>query len=312
MDRGIDIPKIYLADKGNGKYECVDGKQRILSIFEFIFGDEDGRKLEVSPRTVDGLDHVIEPKDIKNYKLTICLLEGADEEYIRLTFRRLQLAKGLTTPEILKAKMGEMRDFIFKRLGKKCKFIRMTGLKDWRYSKELAIAQIILNSFYRRANDYKEFQRMRLVYLENFVEQHTELNEEDEKKLKEIIKIFSLMEKAFGKNAEQITSRAAVVSAYFFVEELYKNGKSGKIKKFADFYLELLSKIDSDLKRINAAIAPENRTIILEFHQNITQASVEPYSLERRHNFLKIAFEFYLEHGEMIDEDNWEKIHKKS
>ena len=47
---GLPIPQIILAEqKGKrGSYIVIDGKQRLLSLQQFVIGDEDGRKLKLT------------------------------------------------------------------------------------------------------------------------------------------------------------------------------------------------------------------------------------------------------------------------
>lgn len=65
--------------------------------------------------------------------------------------------------------------------------------------------------------------------------------------------------------------------------------------RFAKFYLALLHEIKRNLKLLTDFLAPQNPTILEEFQKYISQASVEPYSVKRRHSFLERAFKYYRE-----------------
>mgnify|MGYP001575323355 FL=1 len=101
------------------------------------------------------------------------------------------------------------------------------------------------------------------------------------------------MDKNFSNNAEHISSRAVAVSAYLFVEDLYLNTKTSSISPFAKFYIKLLTEIKKNMELLSQYEKPENPTIMEEFQKYILQASVEPYSIRRRNEFLKKAFQYY-------------------
>jgi hypothetical protein len=79
------------------------------------------------------------------------------------------------------------------------------------------------------------------------------------------------------------------------VEDLYLQKKTALIPQFAKFFGKLLDEINDDLDRLTKYRSPANRLVLEEFHKYISQASVEPYAIKRRHEFLEKAFEYYLE-----------------
>jgi hypothetical protein len=94
--------------------------------------------------------------------------------------------------------------------------------------------------------------------------------------------------------AQSISSRAVAVSAYLLVEGMYLQNKTGLIPEFVRFYLKLLDEIKNNLNLLSKFREPTNRTILEEFQKYISQASVEPYAIKRRDQFLEKAFEHYL------------------
>ena len=102
------------------------------------------------------------------------------------------------------------------------------------------------------------------------------------------------MDKKFGKAASSISSRAVAVSAYLFVEGLYLDKKSSLILRFVKFFVALLEEIRENLQLLAQYKKPKNPTILDEFQKYVSQASVEPYAVKRRDEFLKKAFEYYL------------------
>ncbi len=302
--REIDIPKIYFAKTSEETFECVDGKQRLTSIFEFFKGELSfewkGKTVNINNK--DDLSKEI-IKDINRTELTITLIKkNVSDEYIRETFVRLQLGKPLNSGEKLKAKTGFLRDFIFKEIGKKGPFFKSSGLSDKRFSKEFTLAQIALNSFYRRDSGFKNFKRTRLADLVTFFEENIRADKNTKIFCDEIKKTLNEMEQKFGKKANLLRSRAVVVSAYHFIEELIATKRGGEVQCFVEFYLKLLEDIKIQLSKINKGEFEKvnNSYILSNFQTYISQASVEPYSLKNRHEFLKEAFEFYKKRGEII------------
>jgi hypothetical protein len=101
------------------------------------------------------------------------------------------------------------------------------------------------------------------------------------------------MDSAFGEEAINISSRAVAVTGYLFAEELVKEGKEDLLPEFAKFYLKLLFEIKENMELISKYQKPTNTYILDGFQKYILQASVEGYSIKRRHDFLAKAFEYY-------------------
>jgi len=295
----IDIPKIYLA-KVNGDYECIDGKQRMLTLLEFLKPDKTEKKI----LSVDYLGkkytfkqleekHPDIAKKIEDYKLNFVIYKRSylSEDFIRKIFIRLQLGVRLNSGEILHAHMGTIRDFIFKEIGNNGPFFRNTNLSDKRFSRPFTLAQICINSFSRRKTG--KFDRARLEDLETFFEANRDLEMKDEN-LVRIRKVLEIMDSDFGEKAKIISSRATTVSAYLFAEDLYLGKKKAVIKEFAKFYILFLEEIKSNMKLLRSFEKPDNSLVMEGFQRYISQATVEPYAITNRNEFLKRAFDYYL------------------
>ena len=83
------------------------------------------------------------------------------------------------------------------------------------------------------------------------------------------------------------------MTAYLFVEELYKKEEVALISQFAKFYSKLLNEIKSNMDRLSKYETPTNSIVMEQFQKYILQASAEGYSIKRRHDFLKKAFDYY-------------------
>jgi hypothetical protein len=188
---------------------------------------------------------------------------------------------------MLNSQTGAMRDFIFKEIGKDGPFLRNTNLSDKRYSRQFTLAQICINSF--KFNSTGEYGRARLSDIEYFFEEQSKTASNDEN-FERIRKVLGIMDEEFGEKAKNISSRAAAVSAYLFVESLYSIKKISLIPQFAEFYVKLLDEVKKNMELLSRYEKPENSIIMEEFQRYVVQASVEPYSIKRRHEFLMKAF----------------------
>jgi hypothetical protein len=103
------------------------------------------------------------------------------------------------------------------------------------------------------------------------------------------------MDKAFGGSAGVISSRAVAVSGYLFSEELFKGGEAKRVSEFAKFYVKLLDEIKHNMDLLSKYQRPRNLSLMDEFQKYVLQASVEGYSIKRRHEYLKRAFDYYLD-----------------
>jgi hypothetical protein len=301
--KNIDIPKLYLAqltENENFDYECIDGKQRMATLLSFFKPEPN----EESPLVVRIAGEKYTYKRLKkelpalakkfeDFKLTFVIYpEIDDEDFLREIFRRLQLGVRLNSGELLKAYTGAIRDFIYEEMGKDAPFLKGTSLLEKRFSREVTLAQMCINSFSRRENG--AFARARTKDLEDFFKEKYELDEEDEN-LVRIRKVLEVMDEQFGQKASGISSRAVAVSAYLFVEGLYMEEKENLISKFVAFYLKLLDEIKNDLLLLRKYQLPTNPTVLEKFQKHISQASVEPYAIRGRDQFLAMAFEYYLD-----------------
>lgn len=294
----IDIPKLYLARASGGSFdfECIDGKQRMSALLAFFKPSPDDEPLAVR---VAGhkysygelkTAHPSIARAMEEFELTVVTYPEVDEDLIREIFRRLQLGVRLNSGEMLKSFTGSMRDFVFKEMGSAAPFLQRTALSEKRYSRQFTLAQICINSF--RRTEYGEFVRARFNDLQDFFGEKARLSPKDEG-FARIRRVLAIMDRDFAGTARSISSRAVAVTAFLFVEDLVDQGKTKLVAKFAEFYGSLLASVDEELGRLSRYEQPKNLSVLDEFQKYISQASVEPYAIKRRHEFLKREFAKY-------------------
>ncbi|HXL20910.1 MAG TPA: DUF262 domain-containing protein [Candidatus Dormibacteraeota bacterium] len=300
--KNIDIPKIYLArvrDSENFDYECIDGKQRMTALLNFLKPEQS----RDHPLTVTITEERYSYKRLKkelpplaqkidDFELSFVIYPGnLEEEFIKEIFRRLQLGVRLNSGELLKTHSGTLRDFVYDEMGRDAPFLCRTKLSEKRFSRQFTLAQICINSFAR--NETGNFVRARYDDLEDFFKDKAKLDDKDEN-LERIREVLQLLDKRFEENASSISSRAVAVSAYLFVEGLYLRKESRLAPRFVEFFVALLDAIKINLKLLSHFEKPENSVILEEFQKYISQASVEPYAIKRRDQFLERAFKHYI------------------
>jgi hypothetical protein len=297
----IDIPKIYLAElPGNDQFdfECIDGKQRMTTLLRF-FKPEPGEPRALRVRIAgEGLtyeelriEHPNLARKMDEFELSFVVYSGLDERLIREIFRRLQLGVRLNSGEMLRTHTGTIRDFVYKEIGSEGPFFRHTRLSEKRFSRQFTLAQICINSF--RYSETGDFGRARYSDLEDFFKENEKL-ERDNANLNRIRAVLKTMDKYFGKDAEHISSRAVAISAYLFFEDLCVNKKTSSMAKFVKFYIKLLNEIKKNMELLTRYERIRNSMIMEEFQKYILQASVEPYAIRRRNEFLEKAFKHYV------------------
>lgn len=300
--KGIDIPKLYLAEvKGNKQYdyECIDGKQRLATLWSYFEPEPDekvGLTIEIAGYKYNYKQLKEElptlASQLEEYQIDFVIYDQSalDAKFVREIFQRLQLGIRLNTGELLNSQMGTMRDFVFNTIGKNGPFLRNTNLSDKRYSREFTLAQICINSFH--SLETGEFTRARLTDLQDFFEENSSIKNSDER-LSNIKKMLKIMDREFGEHAQFISSRAVAVTAYLFSEDLVWKKKESQIKEFAEFYIKLLETIKENMDLLRKYEKPVNPKVMEGFQKYVLQASVEPYSIKRRHEFLSEAFKYY-------------------
>ncbi|MDY0016521.1 MAG: DUF262 domain-containing protein [Candidatus Delongbacteria bacterium] len=316
--RGFDIASIYLLDRKDGMYDCIDGRQRINAILSFLginISEEDGGKLFngfefIGSDELTGNDtlkdyygksweHLSPEQKEKflSYKFNVVIIdsEEIEEKDLNLMFLRLQLGAPLNGGEKLNAMLGEMRDLIFKNgvdmksLGNHEYFVNLKIPKR-RYSKELTACQIALNYFSLKKN--QTYCRSRFLDLQIFLKQYIVLNSDDKQIFDNMYEKLCVASECLESDPElELKNRAMGVTFFLFISKLIDNNKKGEIDKFVEFIKIFLIKLKEQVEK-GYEIEQKYRDL-LKFQTYITQAAVERYAIENREKFLEDYFEYF-------------------
>jgi len=324
--RGFDISSIYFYKRDDGKYECIDGQQRINAIWSYFGINEDDKdnafhvKIENEIysdgdyfKDVDQnrYEHLGEKwkKKIKDYILNIVFITKiSDEDELNLQFLRLQLGAPLRGGEKLNAMKGEMRDLVFdtdKDLIEYDYFME-SSIRKGRYGRQEVASQILLNAFSKKEEG--EFHRSRFVDLQEFFKRKEKMTSADNKVVEEAKHTLKMIAKYFKSNLKYINGKALAVSVYAFIHELIELSKEKEINLFVEFLIKFLKTKEWQMpKGLDMDLAYRE---ILNFQTSMTQAPGEKYSIQRRHDFWKDYFNHYKKKGEIKGDEQYIKAKK--
>lgn len=289
--KDIDIPKIYLAFfSDENKYECIDGKQRINSILNFRNGD---LKLESGER----ISAFTDTKIFFEYKLAVSILIDPDPSEIQTMFYRLNIGKPLNGGELINAMPGDMRDFIFKKIGDSGPFVQKLPLKAYRFSREITVAQIVMNSSVFRG---EKFRRVRYEDIAEFLKLPNNLTFDSatKQKMEGIYQTLEKLDAIFEGKFSLLNRKSVILSTYLLCEELIA-ADSPDVQMFPTFLTKLLEEVAFQARLAKAYKTPTKIGLLDKFQKNLQQASSENYSIEARHQFLKEKFHEFLATGEI-------------
>lgn len=302
--RDVDIPKLYFNRKAKNDFEVVDGQQRLWAIWDF-FGDVyscqiNGDQLKFSD--LDDPRHKSIQETIKNYELQITVFDKADDDYLRLLFKRLQFGLLLNTGEKLKAESGEMKSLVFDKLAEH-NFIQGLGFpkERERFARATLCAQICINSFTREKLN-GAFARTRYDDLLHFFKEYQKPTGSDRtffnKQSKKIESTFDQLWQALKDDTKTLRNRSYILSTYLLFEEL--GGEDGKVgatdkKAFPEFVLILWKQLkDESAKGFNRTDEE-----LYKFQTYLSSAPGERYQIEKRHKELKEFYKHFKKTGKI-------------
>ena len=306
--RDFDIAPIYLFNKGDGSFDCIDGRQRINAIKSYcgVNNDSDaednGFHLIISNEIFydeDKFQDIVDKRfeflkkarqnQLKSYKINIVEIDKVDnEEELNLLFLRLQLGAVLNAGEKLHAMTGDMRRYIFDVLSKHT-FFQGIKIPYRRYAKEQVAAQITLNYFSNKETGY--FQRSRYIDLQDFFKERSKFQPKDESYIKGIENTLDIIKTSFDKKLHNISNRAIAVSVFLFVDQLVADNEDKLINSFTEFLLIFLRTLKWQLPK--GVKMDEQYYDLLRFQNSVSQAAGEKSAIEKRHDFLGEYFSYF-------------------
>lgn len=318
--RGFDISSIYLYKREDGKYDCIDGQQRINAIWSYMGMNKQDSDNSFHCRMENEIyndNQIYDGVHRKRYEnisskwkkcfddhiLNIVFITKVnDEQELNLQFIRLQLGAPLRAGEKLNAMLGDMRNLIFTKTDNDLigmDYFNKTSIRKGRFGRQEVAAQILINAFSKKVTG--EFHRSRYIDLQGFIKDKERFSATDKRIIDEVKQTLKIIEKYFKEKLIYINNKAIAVSVFLFVNELRVLEKEKDTSDFVKFLIKfLLTKEWQVSKGLDMNQAYRE---ILNFQTSLTQAAGEKTAIQNRHDFLRDYFLFYKKRRGLIKGD---------
>jgi len=250
--RDYDINKIFLRQLKDSAYECLDGQQRLRSIFDFIDNSfslgEPSKDIGLEAKNIEDLknSHPQFYYKFLYYKMDAVVVYEAEEEIISDIFLRLQEGIPLNSAEKLNAMRGILRNKVVEI--SQHPFWQSLGIGNYRFSHRYICAQIVsleltninLPESGLHITDVK-FPTPRRDY-----QLYKSVNP-PQKVLDQVNETLNFLHKALGMKAQIIKQKGDVIPIYLLASYLLRQYASVRQKgdMFKDFVEAFLTKVYS-------------------------------------------------------------------
>ncbi len=237
--RGYSINTIFLRQLSDGRYECLDGQQRLKTILkEFL-----NNKFPVNPRYTpefkretyfNELPDPLKSK-IKSYIIYAIIFYTSEDEETCKIFLRLQEGLPLNSAEKLNAMIGFLRNEIVELA--KHPFMEKLGIRNYRFSHRYMMAQAYLLTLRNQISDVK-FRHLFEMY-ETYKETLPPSTVSSTVK-----RILNFLDEEFGKDASTIEFNADFISLYLLAKHILDNYVVSSKVGLRDFFIQFAIRVD--------------------------------------------------------------------
>lgn len=227
--KDLDIPKFYLRQVDEKKYEIVDGQQRISTIWDFK-DNKFALEGSISGNILDGIKYKELSSDLieqfDNFQLTCVFLINYNDEKTRELFSKLQRGKPLNPAEKLNAFPGKIVPTM-RNIGRHDFFEKVT-FPLHRYKTYHLIAKLMLLEYYGITD-------LSPQNIYDFFKKNENLNS-DSKIAINIKKVLNFLNISFSDKTPEINNDSWFISLYLLTSNLLDNynmkGRNEDLKKF--------------------------------------------------------------------------------
>jgi hypothetical protein len=280
--RGYNINTIFLRQLNDGKYECLDGQQRLKTILREFLKD----KFPINPKFTpefkretyfSDLPDSLKSK-IKSYIIYAIIFYTVDDEETCKIFLRLQEGLRLNSAEKLNAMMGFLRNEIVEL--SKHSFLKKLGIKDYRFSHRYILAQVYLLTLRNQIVDtkFRNLQEMYTTY---------RTTRPPETVTNTVKKVLNFLDKQFGEDAKVVKFNADFISLYLLGKHIIENyvtseNDNTRLKEFFINFAIKVGEIESSEK--------EEDIPYFEYKTYRKTSADSKNSIEKRFNILLSKF----------------------
>lgn len=310
--RQFDIAAIYLYERDDEVWECIDGRQRLNAIMSFLGqnpADEHNSfslriENEVGEDGPDSLAHLTgstfeqleEQAPILEYEITTVVLSKiVESSEFNLQFLRLNLGTLINAGEKLHAMVGAMRDRLFEPGGLgKHPFLADVAIPTRRYGRELLAAQLMLQASSRR--ELGHFVRARHFDLQRYLKRYAD---HDDTRLDEVRATLDALHEAAPSLGSELGNRAIAVSVVLAAWDLGVRSDAALANRYTQFVELFLQRLSDQRERIKELRPDPRYGYLVTFQRHLTQASVERPAVEYRDETLKEQFALWNDTGRL-------------
>jgi len=275
--RGWHLPKFYFRKTGEGTFECVDGQQRLTTIWEF-----NDNKLELdkaAAKKYGGKTYRELNEDFSDafddFEADIEEIEDATDEELRTLFLRLQLGTPLNTAEKLNAVGGEMCDFC-QWIAKQSFFAQKIPLKDTRFAHFAVATQWM----FVEARGVQP--QMRFRQLQAFLNDNQQFSDKSETAIR-VKAALKYLHQTFPKSCDKLRNKANVLSVCMLATRVVAHNLH---KRSTDAFGKFVEAFFSDLAAEVEKGSKSTRREMLDYQEAISYGSAAGDSIRNRLNIL--------------------------
>lgn len=276
--KGWHLPKFYFRKLDDSSFDCVDGQQRLIAIWEFF---DDILELDVeTARRVGGAKYSQLPDDISDafddFEIDIEEIEDASDEDLEELFKRLQLGTPLNTAEKINAIQGELRDFC-REMANRPFFRDKLLLKNTRYSHFEAVVKWA----YVEARGIQS--QMRYPQLDSLLRENRTFSHASDT-AKRISGALDFLNMAFPEKCEPVRNRANTLSLCMLAGRIYAQGLIAPMD--AEIFRNFISTFFTQLaNEVEKGVRATDREL-LRYQTAITSGSTSGDSIRARIDIL--------------------------
>jgi hypothetical protein len=277
--------KLFLWKRTSNEYVCVDGLQRLNTVFDFVtkngfsFSKASG---EFSGKKFKDLD-VGERSRIEKYIFDVELISDASPNDVADFFIRLQMGVPLNPAEKLNALLGDVRDFVCE-VSQHRFFTDTIPARDHRFSHRYLSAQIVL--LVKSGLHSLKSRDLREMYEDSI----------DNEVLETVKSRLDYLTKTFPRKAPELGNRATIMSMFYFVNTEFVNlslaGKGDILRRF-------LKEFQKELKRQRKLEEDERDPELQTYLLNVVQAADTAAAIGERHKILLRRFSKFENEGKI-------------
>ncbi len=279
--RGYNINTIFFRQVADGKYECLDGQQRLKTILRSFLNDEFPINPKYSPEFNRETYYSELPDALKNkirsYIIYAIVFYTTEDEETCKIFLRLQEGLPLNSAEKLNAMMGNLRNEIVSLAGHP--FMSKLGIKNHRFTHRYILAQLYLIILRKQVTDVK-FRYLQEIYNTY----RTELP--PMRVANSIRKILNFLQEQFGDTAQVIKFNADFISLCLLANNILENYAIDSVSLgLKEFFINFMI-------RVNKTESGEKEDEIPFYEYNIYRktSADSKGSIEKRFNIILSKF----------------------